>query len=469
MFVTKKNKAFDEDLPAVIKKKPRCKKPRDKFSLMYTIPIQVLSLREEVNSGGKIKRGKRLGFSVYDSLACKQCKPNKFFHKRFGLTVHSKCAHGRDSTFKLPSVPSRSLTQRRSLTSNASRRTSAGAVRGRASAVIELIELEDENDTEEVEEIQIIDNIGNVVEEKKVVVKSIEPFVKNDHDNESDDDIECLDVVEANCGIKSYKPKQYLWMESSPLYQPKVFLLNSLNRKLRKEVSEDEIEEVNPLDDPNLSIYLNDNSVLVDLDSEEVEVSVLGDAEPIELEEAVFEKSPHIRNLFEEEKNGKRKSLGANTSPFKKIKPGHEDEMLLLEEPEEDFDEEVLDIQSMLEVSLDETEEQTVNVSNDEIEIIGKDVDENTNDSPSSKDEAEIAIVDVEEEPELQVELVTLDEDDNVEVEVNTGKVDSIRDLVNLWAASEEKSLGSQEAGTGKMRTKKRRSELKPYLTSRGL
>ena len=43
-------------------------------------------------------------------------------------------------------------------------------------------------------------------------------------------------------------------MESSPLYQPKVFLMNSLNLKFR----EDAIEEVNPLDDFNLSTYLND-------------------------------------------------------------------------------------------------------------------------------------------------------------------------------------------------------------------
>ena len=35
--------------------------------------------------------------------------------------------------------------------------------------------------------------------------------------------------------------------------------MNSLNIKLREEMSEDEIEEVNPLDDPNLSTYLNDN------------------------------------------------------------------------------------------------------------------------------------------------------------------------------------------------------------------
>merc|ERR1712034_8656 len=99
-----------------------------------------------------------------------------------------------------------------------------------------------------------------------------------------------------------------------------------------------------------------------------------------------------------------------------------------------------------------------------------RDVDETTNDSLSTKDESDIAIVNIDDEevPEPQVELVTLDEDDNLEVEGNlAGKVDSIRDLVNLWA-SEEKSLGLQETGTSKTRTKKRRSELKPYLT-RGL
>ncbi len=41
--------------------------------------------------------------------------------------------------------------------------------------------------------------------------------------------------------------------------------------------------------------------------------------------------------------------------------------MLLLENPGEDFDEEVLNIKSMLE---EETEEQTVKVINDDIEII---------------------------------------------------------------------------------------------------
>ena len=121
-------------------------------------------------------------------------------------------------------------------------------------------------------------------------------------------------------------------------------------------------------------------------------------------------------------------------------------------------------------VCLDETEGQAVNVSNYDIEIIARDVDETTKDLSSGKDESDIAIVDidVEEVPEPRVELVA-DENNNLEVEENgAGKVDSIRDLVNLWA-TEEKSLNLQEAGTGKSRTKKRRSELKPYLTSRGL
>ena len=54
----------------------------------------------------------------------------------------------------------------------------------------------------------------------------------------------------------------------------------------------------------------------VDLDSEEAELSVFGDEEPVELEEAVFESD-------------------------------YEDEMLLLEDPGEDFDEDVLQVQSM--------------------------------------------------------------------------------------------------------------------------
>ena len=59
--------------------------------------------------------------------------------------------------------------------------------------------------------------------------------------------------------------------------------MNSLNLIPRNEVfEEEEIEEVNPLGDSNLFIYLHENSVPFDCDGEEADVSVFGEAEPIE-------------------------------------------------------------------------------------------------------------------------------------------------------------------------------------------
>ena len=72
MLLTKKNPAFDEDFSAVVKKKSRSKKPRHKFSLLHPIPIKVLNSTEDSNG---MKKGKRNVFTVYDNLACKQCKP----------------------------------------------------------------------------------------------------------------------------------------------------------------------------------------------------------------------------------------------------------------------------------------------------------------------------------------------------------------------------------------------------------
>ena len=38
---------------------------------------------------------KKLGHIIYNDLTCKQCKPWKSFHKRFGLQLHNKKVHGR--------------------------------------------------------------------------------------------------------------------------------------------------------------------------------------------------------------------------------------------------------------------------------------------------------------------------------------------------------------------------------------
>ena len=84
----------DEDLPAVMKKKSRNPKPRDKWSLLWFIPSQVLNSRDDITDakGRFVKRGKRLGFDRFNQLNCKVCR--KVFHKYQTLTFHSHDVHG---------------------------------------------------------------------------------------------------------------------------------------------------------------------------------------------------------------------------------------------------------------------------------------------------------------------------------------------------------------------------------------
>ena len=79
----------DEDFPAIKKKKSRNPKPRDKWSLLWFIPSNVLNLREEVSDGKgqTVKKGKRFGFDTYNQLSCKVCR--KAFHKYQSLAFHS--------------------------------------------------------------------------------------------------------------------------------------------------------------------------------------------------------------------------------------------------------------------------------------------------------------------------------------------------------------------------------------------
>merc|ERR1712129_228380 len=78
----------DEDFPAMKKKKSRNPKPRDKWSLLWFIPSNVLNLREEgCNEKGQIvKKGKRHGFDRFNELSCKVCR--KAFHKYQSLAFH---------------------------------------------------------------------------------------------------------------------------------------------------------------------------------------------------------------------------------------------------------------------------------------------------------------------------------------------------------------------------------------------
>merc|ERR1712129_302539 len=128
-------------------------------------------------------------------------------------------------------------------------------------------------------------------------------------------------------------------------------------------------------------------------------------------------------------------------------KSKHDQEELLLME---DDDNEILDIQSMLEVSMDETVEDCIDVEVDEITVV---------------DGGDIIEVELEESPE-EVELISLvGDDENVEfVEnaepVTNTKPESITDLVSLWAAEEEVLVSNKAVSSGKLRSKKRRSEL---------
>jgi len=84
----------DEDFPAVVKKKSRNPKPRDKWSLLWFIPSQVLNSRDDVTDakGRFVKRGKRLGFDRFNQLNCKVCR--KVFHKYQTLAFHTNDVHG---------------------------------------------------------------------------------------------------------------------------------------------------------------------------------------------------------------------------------------------------------------------------------------------------------------------------------------------------------------------------------------
>merc|ERR1712183_180799 len=208
-------------------------------------------------------------------------------------------------------------------------------------------------------------------------------------------------------------------------------------------------------------------------------------------EDAVFDKASHIRNLFEVEQSSqlKRKSLLLESSTSKRLKSGHEEELLLLEEP----DENVPDITSMLEVSLDEgdvaNEGNTDDVeiveieetsvpditsmlevslyegNTDEIEVV--DLEETT--CISTEEKKESMLVDLDESHDYEVEIVSIDDENEQIEEVEPRKPEfedkpnSIKDLVSQWAREEEAAVNKKAADpTFQPRTKKRRSELKP-------
>ena len=123
----------DED-HSTIKRKQREKKPRHKFSLLYTIPVNVLNEKGHGN--------KRQGFTTYDALVCKSCKPNKFFHVRDALKLHNSEEHGTGvenrSRYSFNQMSSQSRNQQKSVKSKPRKKT------------IECIDLDDDESDGEV-------------------------------------------------------------------------------------------------------------------------------------------------------------------------------------------------------------------------------------------------------------------------------------------------------------------------------
>jgi len=363
----------DDDLPAIVRKKQRRKKPRNKFNQMHSIPVKTLNMRENSYHGSK--NGKRMGFAVYTELTCKQCKPDRFFHKREGLRLHSVIQHGREVSMimrtsqslplKLSDVPI-AVTRANSNLLALNKRSSNGGG-------IEIIELEDEVD----EDIQL--RAYDDSENETLQVRTQPNGIKDVDYVGDDEDIECVEIVEVGENyIKSFKPKNYKRMEISPLYQPEVLLMNSLNLKMREvSTSFDEVEMFMP---PQI---ISENLVQHENCGDGDEIVVLDD------------------NILSISSRVKRRSVGGDLCNSESKRGRQDDDELLLLEDESDDNDDLVNIQNLLEVSIEEGNE-----------IIEVDLEPEEVDLESEEVDLEPEEVDL--EPE-EVEVLHLDEQNNIE------------------------------------------------------
>ena len=225
-----------EDYSLPRRKKSRGKKPRQKWNLLYTIPANILNQSEAPDG---VKKGKRLGFSVYDSLVCKLCKPHRFFHTRFSLNTHSE-SHRRYS-----SVPPVTTTRVRT--------------RKTRKIDIECIDLDDDSD-EDPCEVSIIDGDDEICELIETV--QITP---------DSDEIECLEIDEAEDSTNEHFEVAMDAASYQTLkYQPRVFLKDVFKERQLQ------IENTPIMEQPRIEE--------ITLDEEEEEVRG----------------NTHIRNLFKE-------------------------------------------------------------------------------------------------------------------------------------------------------------------------
>merc|ERR1719244_1673704 len=240
----------DDDFAPLLKKRPRTKKPREKLSFMWQIPISILRIREQTRSNGRIKNGKRYGFDLYNQLVCKVCKLN--FHKRIGLDVHNEDIHKQRSNKATTSnYKPRNYTPRQVVTNVSVKQTRSSFNKSSVVSSIskptvtkqtsrrsknleqDLIDILDDDEDDDI--IEIISDVG---------------YNGNQSHNDAadvDDDIEIVEIVEKSDSepeILSLGPSDYSWMEKSDLYQPFVLLRSDLNKAIRYSIVDDEIQEI---------------------------------------------------------------------------------------------------------------------------------------------------------------------------------------------------------------------------------
>jgi len=389
MLDTILSRKHDDDLPAIVRKKQRRKKPRNKFNTMHSIPVKTLNMRENSYHGSK--NGKRMGFAVYTELTCKQCKPDRFFHKREGLRLHSVIQHGREGSmimrtsqslpFKLSGAPTAlsniRVTRANSNLLTLSKRSSREMKPSSNRRGIEIIELEDKVD----EDILLLADDDS--ESETLQVRTQLDDIKDVDYVDDDEDIECVEIVEVGENhIKSFKEKNYKRMEISPLYQPEVVLMNSLNCKMREvNTSFGEVEMLMP--PPIITEKIGHHEDYGDCD----EILVLDD------------------NILLKSSRVKRRSVGGDLGNFES-KRGRRDELLLLEDESDDNDD-LLNIQNLLEVTMEENEIIEVDLEPEEVDLEPEEV-------VLEPEEVDLEPEEVDLQPE-EVEVLHLDEQNNIE------------------------------------------------------
>ena len=307
------------------KQKPREKKPRHKFSLLYTIPAAVLNEAEVTSlGGGRTKRGKWQEFVMYDALVCKSCRPPRLFHARSAMRLHAAEEHDlrREERAAASSLARRPPRTRRSA----------------AAAAVECIDLESDEELghDDDDDIEILskdedESIVSLIRNPFFSVENAEKSPANESGYGSDDDI--LEVDADPSIPKGVNLDEVT--ESKRVYQPRVMLTDiSKTGQQTKSPKADSIErflEVT-LDEDSETNENEDRSLLASKIPPSI-VDVIIDEEEVNAENG------HIRNLLKDfdldevsPQLEKRKQSFDEMSVAKK--PRSDDEILLAEEEE---------------------------------------------------------------------------------------------------------------------------------------